>query len=292
MGGRIGHEVREKNGLAYYAASSLSGGFGPGPWYAYAGVNPDNVERAVGLMQREIARFLKRRVTPDEISDNKAQFIGRLPLGLETNEGVASTISSMELFDLGLDYLLRFPAMFHAITRDDIQDDRAGIPGAPSSYVLAVAGPEVERSRGAGPTLCCAPAWSIIEVASIAIESRRRSRATASASWRAFSRRSSAPRSARAWPRSRPALQPRKPRPRPWAAAWATWAGATSKSCATTGTCPCAGCTAPRWRLKALGWREMAVSLSHSTGLCHGAGGGVGPRTAAADRGHQHLEAA
>ncbi len=140
MGGRIGHEVREKNGLAYYAASNMSGGFGPGPWYAYAGVNPDNVEKAVGLMQREIARFLKRKVTPDEISDNKAQFIGRLPLGLETNEGVASTISSMELFDLGLDYLLRFPAMFNAITRDDVMTVSRMFLSA-EDYVLATAGP-------------------------------------------------------------------------------------------------------------------------------------------------------
>jgi len=140
MGGRIGHQVREKNGLAYYAASNLSGGYGPGPWYAYAGVNPSNIEKAVGLMQREIKRFLARKVTPDEISDNKAQFIGRLPLGLETNEGVASTISSMELFDLGLDYLLRFPAMFNAITRDDILTAARTFLSA-EDYVLATAGP-------------------------------------------------------------------------------------------------------------------------------------------------------
>ncbi len=140
MGGRIGHQVREKNGLAYYAASNLSGGYGPGPWYAYAGVNPGNIEKAVSLMQREIARFLARKVTPDEIADNKAQFIGRLPLGLETNEGVASTISSMELFDLGLDYLLRFPAMFNAITRDEIQTAARTFLSA-ENYVLATAGP-------------------------------------------------------------------------------------------------------------------------------------------------------
>lgn len=140
MGGRIGNQVREKNGLAYYAACNLAGGYGPGPWYAYAGVNPDNVERAVGLMQREIKRFLTRKVTPQEIDDNKAQFIGRLPLGLETNEGVASTISSMELFDLGLDYLVRFPAMFKAITRDDVLTAAREFLSA-ENYVLATAGP-------------------------------------------------------------------------------------------------------------------------------------------------------
>ena len=37
MMGRIGEVVREQAGLAYYAYSSLSGGFGPGPWMLLPG---------------------------------------------------------------------------------------------------------------------------------------------------------------------------------------------------------------------------------------------------------------
>lgn len=120
MGGRIGHVVREKNGLAYYAGSSVSGGLGPGAWYAYAGVQPARVDQAVALMQAEIGRFLARRVTAAELDDNQAQFIGRLPLSLETNEGVAGMISSMELFDLGLDYVQTYAGRVRAISRDDV----------------------------------------------------------------------------------------------------------------------------------------------------------------------------
>jgi zinc protease len=141
MGGRIGHEVREKRGLAYYSGASLNGGLGPGAWYALAGVNPKNVERAVDLMVREIKKFTTRKVTETELADNQAQFIGRLPLGLETNEGVASSISSMELFDLGLDYLQRYPAMIQAITRDEILETAREFLSA-ERYALAVAGPE------------------------------------------------------------------------------------------------------------------------------------------------------
>ena len=141
MGGRIGHAVREKNGLAYYAGSALNGGLGPGAWYAYAGVNPANVERAVELIQREIGRFLAKKVTPAELEDNQAQFIGRLPLSLETNEGVASTLSSMELFDLGLDYMQRYPDMIRGPTRDAIQEAAREFLSA-DDLVLAVAGPE------------------------------------------------------------------------------------------------------------------------------------------------------
>ncbi|MEP7356495.1 MAG: pitrilysin family protein [Anaerolineales bacterium] len=140
MGGRIGHYVRERGGMAYYAASGLDGGLGPGAWRAYAGVNPKNVDRAVELMLTEIKKFTSRRVTPDELASNKTFFLGRLPLSLETNEGVASAIGSLELYDLGLDYFQHYPAMVGAITRDDIQEVAAEFLSA-ENYVLAIAGP-------------------------------------------------------------------------------------------------------------------------------------------------------
>jgi len=72
MGGRIGHHVREKGGMAYYAATALDGGLGPGPWRAYAGVNPKNVDRAVELMLAEIKKFTTRRVTAEELAQKLA----------------------------------------------------------------------------------------------------------------------------------------------------------------------------------------------------------------------------
>jgi len=141
MGGRIGLQVREKHGMAYYAASDLEGGLGPGAWYAYAGVNPVNVEKSVELIVHEIQRFTARKVTEQELADNKALFIGRLPLGLETNGGVASSISNMELHDLGLDYLQRYPGMINAITRDEVLEVAREFL-SPDRYALAIAGPE------------------------------------------------------------------------------------------------------------------------------------------------------
>jgi zinc protease len=141
MGGRIGHYVRERGGMAYYAASALDGGLGPGPWRAYAGVNPKNVDRAVALMLAEIKKFTTRKVTEAELADNKTFFIGRLPLTLETNEGVASALGLLELHQLGLDYYQRYPGLVRAITRDDIQQVAREFLSA-ENYVLANAGPE------------------------------------------------------------------------------------------------------------------------------------------------------
>ena len=140
MMGRIGDEVREKSGMAYYAFSQLDGGHGPGPWRVVAGVNPKNVERAVELIRKEIKRFVSHKITPTELADNQSQAIGRLPLQLETNEGVASTISSLEEYSLGLDYLRRYPALIQAITRESVLAAAQKYLD-PDQFALAIAGP-------------------------------------------------------------------------------------------------------------------------------------------------------
>ncbi|HNT25144.1 MAG TPA: pitrilysin family protein [Anaerolineales bacterium] len=120
MYGRIGQVVREQAGLAYYAASSLSGGPGPGPWFVSAGVEPGKVEQALELIRAEIGRFVSQPVTEEELADNQANYIGRLPLSLESNLGVAAALLNLERYDLGLDYYRLYPSLVSAITREAI----------------------------------------------------------------------------------------------------------------------------------------------------------------------------
>ena len=120
MMGRIGEVVREKAGLAYYAYSSLSGGMGPGPWYVSAGVDPQNVEKTLELVNTEVERFTSELISADELADSQSNFIGRLPLSLESNAGMASAILNLERYELGLDYYRRYPDLVRAVSRDDI----------------------------------------------------------------------------------------------------------------------------------------------------------------------------
>lgn len=116
MYGRIGESVREKSGLAYHASSSLSGGIGPGPWLFIAGVDPKNVDKVIELLRQEIARFISEPVSNDELADSQANFIGRLPLSLESNAGVASALLNLERYNLGLDFYRRYADLIHAVT--------------------------------------------------------------------------------------------------------------------------------------------------------------------------------
>lgn len=140
MMGRVGEVVREKAGLAYYAYSSLSGGMGPGPWSVVAGVDPANVEKAIDLIRSEVSRFVARPVLPEELSDSQANFIGRLPLSLESNNGVAGALINLERYDLGLDYYLQYPDLVRSVTREQVLE-AARCYLAEERLGAAVAGP-------------------------------------------------------------------------------------------------------------------------------------------------------
>lgn len=140
--GRIGDAVRERAGLAYYAYSTVAGGLGPGPWQVLAGVAPRDVPHAVEIIQKEIRAFVDRPPSRQELRENQSNFIGRLPLQLESNEGVASALMNIERYGLGSDYYRRFPGLVAGVTREGIQEV-AGRFLRPESLALASAGPEL-----------------------------------------------------------------------------------------------------------------------------------------------------
>jgi zinc protease len=138
--GRIGDVVRERSGLAYYAYSSLSAGIGPGSWEVSAGVNPSNVEKASRLIIQELKRFVEEGITPEELSDSQTNFIGRLPLSLESNSGVAGALLNIERYSLGLDYYRQYPDLVRAVTVDEVRET-AGKFIDPGRLATATAGP-------------------------------------------------------------------------------------------------------------------------------------------------------
>ncbi len=140
MMGRIGELVREQAGLAYYAYSSWSGGMGPGPWSVSAGVAPENIEQAIDLIQSEIKRFVSGPISADELSDSQANFVGRLPLTLESNAGVAGALLNLERYNLGLDYYRRYAEQINAISVEDVLS-AAQHYFNPDKLAVAVAGP-------------------------------------------------------------------------------------------------------------------------------------------------------
>jgi zinc protease len=145
--GRLGENVREEQGLAYYSYSRVDGGPDRGPWRIIAGVNPANVGQAIESIRVEVRRICEELVGEEELADNKAFITGSLPLRLERNEGVARSIISMERYGLGLDYLQRYRDLIGEIDAEQIRAVAQQWLD-PDNYALAVAGPPDEGQSG------------------------------------------------------------------------------------------------------------------------------------------------
>ena len=145
MMGRVGASVRERYGYGYYTYSRLEGGFDRGAWCILAGVQPKYLEATISLLRQEIRELTNTPVSAEELADNQAYFKGRLPLQLETNEGIAGTLLTMESYGLGLDYLLEYDDLIDGIRREDVLEAMQRY-WADERFVLATAGPEEKGS--------------------------------------------------------------------------------------------------------------------------------------------------
>ena len=140
MYGRLGKNLRDTQGLAYYSFSTLDTRLVAGHWGIAMGVNPENLQKAIDGIKLEMERLHKEPLTDQEISDGKDNQIGSLKVMLERNAEIAAELFRMEYFGLGTDYLKRFPDIVRGMTAEDVHR-------AAEKYIrledcsMAVAGP-------------------------------------------------------------------------------------------------------------------------------------------------------
>jgi zinc protease len=139
--GRLGATVRDRLGLAYYVFSQIEPGREGSLWVSRAGVDPSNLERAIDGVIGELRLLRESGVTADELADARNYLIGILPLALETNDGVAAMLLSIEYYGLGLDYIDRYPSLIANVTADDVVDAARLLD--PEGLVIGVARPPV-----------------------------------------------------------------------------------------------------------------------------------------------------
>ena len=156
LGGRLAENIREQQGMAYYAFSSFDPSLGPGPLVIRAGVDPANVARAVTAIDAEVGALGRDGATARELAETRQFLIGSIPRMLETNQSIATFLQTAEFFGLGLDYDRRLPALLQAVTLDDVNAAAASVLD-PARACVAVAGPAFARdeqpasSRAASP---------------------------------------------------------------------------------------------------------------------------------------------
>jgi len=138
--GRLGQNIRDEQGLAYYSYSTLNSKLVGGHWNVIAGVNPGNLQKALDSIKKEIERLHNEPLTKQEIKDGKDNQVGVLKVALERNAEIAAELHRIEYFGLELDYLEKYPNIINELSTSQIHQ-------AAEKYIrledctIAIAGP-------------------------------------------------------------------------------------------------------------------------------------------------------
>lgn len=137
---RLFQRVREGQGLAYHASSSIEAMRWGGFWYAQAGTGPDRLEKVLTLVQREVERMRSADVPRGELDRLRRATIGAIPLQLETTAGAHDLAVEVAYFGLPEDFYLTWPDRLRAVRTADVRAV-AEVVFDPGHVVTAWAGP-------------------------------------------------------------------------------------------------------------------------------------------------------
>jgi len=143
---RLYRAVRKEEGLVYYVfgfdlPKTVSSSF-----QITAGTTPQNFLKTLDLILGEIRRIQTEPVGEKELTDAKSFAVGHLPMSIETNEAIASTMLDFEYNGRPFEDIDNYADTIRGITAQDIMD-AANKYLDPKKYILGVAGPRIPAGQ-------------------------------------------------------------------------------------------------------------------------------------------------
>lgn len=150
---RLMARIRSDLGFTYGIRSSFSFRRAPGPFIVSTFTPAENTAQVVEEIRAVITEVHQNGVTDQELAEAQSYYVGHFPLGLETSRGIGRQVMSIDLYDLGTDYLKRYCDQIRNVTlntaaqaaRDHLQPDKL------VTLVMGPAAACAEALRGLGP---------------------------------------------------------------------------------------------------------------------------------------------
>jgi zinc protease len=98
-------ELRIKSGLSYGASSTFTRGSVPGAFAIRSFTQTDNTGKALDLTLETLENLKRGALEPAMLESARAYVLGQYPLQLETAAHWAGTLSDLEFYGLGKDYI-------------------------------------------------------------------------------------------------------------------------------------------------------------------------------------------
>jgi len=121
MSSRLFTEIRDNLGLAYSIESHIDHHLDTGSMVVYAGVDPRNLEKAVGAIMAQLAQ-MRQGVSAAELTKARQLASGRMLLRMEDSRNVAGWLGGQEVLTGRIVTVDRIVAIINAITAAQLQE--------------------------------------------------------------------------------------------------------------------------------------------------------------------------
>ncbi len=118
---RLMDNIRDNKGLAYDVHSLFSVQKEPGVFMVAIQTKNESAGDVIAEAQKEIRRIQVDLVSKKELDEAKAYLTGNFPLRMDTYAKIAGMLTSIEMYNLGLDYVQKYPTLINGVTREDIR---------------------------------------------------------------------------------------------------------------------------------------------------------------------------
>lgn len=117
---RLMQSIRDEMGLAYDIHSLFDAKKNGGFFYVTVQTKNKSANTVIEEIMKQINRIKDEPVSDQEIDDAKAYLTGSFPRRFDTNKKIAYILVAIEFYNLGMDFINRYPDQIKSVTKDDI----------------------------------------------------------------------------------------------------------------------------------------------------------------------------
>ncbi len=128
--------VRERNGLSYTIEANYNSLSNTGYASIYFGTDKEHVEQCIDIINQEIEKILKGRISDRLLALAKKQFLGQMTIAIESNENYMLGAARSYLHYNNVDSLDSFRDKIMSITRDELIEVAQEIYGQQISTLI------------------------------------------------------------------------------------------------------------------------------------------------------------
>lgn len=123
MNSRLSLNIREKYGFAYTIESQYNAYSDTGLVSVYMGVDPDSLDKAVGLVFKELDKLRNRKMGTMQLHHAKQQLVGQLALGRESGMSELLAVTRSMLMNEPIESVPDIIHTIEVITAEDLMEE-------------------------------------------------------------------------------------------------------------------------------------------------------------------------